>query len=252
MTTTARRVEILGVPVDVLDRSELLDRVDSMIAGGTASTISYVNVHVLDQSGNERDLRSFLNEVDLCYCDGKGVMLAARILGQRLPERMTGADWIWDLARRAEGSWRICWVGGEPGSTAEAARVLKQQHPALEIVAHHGYHPKLGPENASFIQQINDTRADIVLVGMGSPLQERWVRANRAAIAAPVVWCLGATADFISGRVSRGPQWLYERQEWLARLVVDPRRLWRRYLLGNGRVMGRVLVAATRRRLHRP
>ncbi len=251
MSHAKPRVEILGVPVDVLDRDGLLDRIATMIEAGRPTTVSYVNVHVLDQSGRHRDLVGFLNDVELCYCDGKGVMLAAQLLGQHLPERMTGADWIWDLAARAEGRWRICWVGGEPGSTAEAAAVLQQRHPGLEIVPHHGYHPKEGPENDAFIEQINAAKADIVLVGMGTPLQERWVRDNRHAMTAPVVWCLGATADFVSGRVSRGPQWLYDRQEWLARLFVDPRRLWKRYLLGNGRVIARVLASSTRRKLLR-
>jgi N-acetylglucosaminyldiphosphoundecaprenol N-acetyl-beta-D-mannosaminyltransferase len=245
------RIDLLGVPIDVLTRAELMARVAQLVARGQPATVAYVNVHVLDRVGLHKDLLPFFQGLDLCYCDGKGVVLAARLQGDHLPERMTGADWIWDLAARAEAEgWRLCWIGSEPGVTAEAAAVLQRRHPGLEIVAHHGYHPKEGPENTDFIQQINDAGADIVLVGMGTPTQERWVRANRVAIDAPVVWCLGATADFISGRVSRGPRWLYERQEWLARLVVDPGRLWQRYLLGNSRVMARALVAATRRRLH--
>ena len=71
--------------------------------------------------------------------------------------------------------------------------------------------------------------------------------AHRGAIAAPVVWVTGATADFVSGKVSRGPAWLHDRQEWLARLLVDPRRLWRRYLLGNTVFLGRIARARLRR-----
>jgi N-acetylglucosaminyldiphosphoundecaprenol N-acetyl-beta-D-mannosaminyltransferase len=242
------RIDLLGVPVDVLTRGALLDRVADLVAARGQATVGYVNVHVLDQCARNPDLAPFLRDLDVCYCDGKGAVLAARILGERLPERMTGADWIWDLAARAEGRWRLCWVGGEPGVTEEAARALRARHPALQVVAHHGFHPKEGPENDAFVAELNAAEADIVLVGMGTPVQERWVGANRAALRAPVVWCLGATADFVSGRVSRGPRWLYDRQEWLARLVADPRRLWRRYLLGNARVMARACAAATRRR----
>jgi N-acetylglucosaminyldiphosphoundecaprenol N-acetyl-beta-D-mannosaminyltransferase len=245
------RIELLGVPIDVLTRDQLLRRVARLVERGERATVAYVNVHVLDRLGKHKDLLPFFQGLDLCYCDGQGVVLAARLAGDRLPERMTGADWIWDLAAQAEDRWRICWIGSEPGVTAEAAAVLQQRHPRLEIVAHHGYHPKHGPENLAFIERVNEAKADIVLVGMGTPAQERWVAANRERMDAPVVWCLGATADFISGRVSRGPRWLYDRQEWLARLVVDPKRLWQRYLLGNGRVMARALLAATRRRLRR-
>ena len=247
----AGRVELLGVPVDVLTRADLLVRIEALVQLQAKSTVGYVNMHVLDQLGAHPDLLPFFRGLDLCYCDGKGVVLAARLQGDHLPERMTGADWIWDLAAQAEGRWRLCWSGSEPGVTEQAAAVLQARHPGLEIVAHHGYHPKQGPGNASFIRQVNQAQADIVLVGMGTPLQERWVLANRASLEAPVVWTLGATADFVSGRVDRGPQWLYERQEWLARLWVDPQRLWQRYLLGNARVMARVLAASTRRRLRR-
>jgi N-acetylglucosaminyldiphosphoundecaprenol N-acetyl-beta-D-mannosaminyltransferase len=246
-----RRVELLGVPIDVLTREQLIERVGWFIERGRPATVSYVNMHVLDRVGKHPDLLDFFRDLDLCYCDGKGVVLAARMQGENLPERMTGADWIWDLAARAEGRWRIAWIGGEPGVTAQAAAVLQQRHPGLEIVPFHGYHPKQGPENETFIHHVNLSNADIVLVGMGTPVQERWVQRNRAALEAPVVWCLGATADFVSGRVDRGPAWLYERQEWLARLWVDPQRLWRRYLLGNTRVMARVLVSSTLRRLRR-
>lgn len=243
------RVEVLGVPVDVLTRAELMPRVAALFDLGRPATVGYVNVHVLDQCARHPDLVVFLRGLDLCYCDGKGVILAARILGQQLPERMTGADWIEDLAAFAEGRWRIAWIGGEAGVAAEAARVLTVRHPRLQIVPFHGFHPKEGPGNQALLDAVNATQADLVLVGMGTPLQERWVAANRARLQAPVVWCLGATADFVAGTVPRGPRWLVARQEWVARLLADPRRLWRRYLLGNTRVMGRALAAATRRRL---
>ena len=76
---------------------------------------------------------------------------------------------------------------------------------------------------------------------MGTPTQEHWVQEHRGALKAPVVWCLGATADFVSGQTSRGPQWLHDNAEWLARLLTEPGRLWRRYLLGNPLYLARVL-----------
>jgi N-acetylglucosaminyldiphosphoundecaprenol N-acetyl-beta-D-mannosaminyltransferase len=134
----------------------------------------------------------------------------------------------------------VAWVAGEPGVVEAAASHLQARHPALHIDAFHGFHPKEGSENLALIARVNAARPDILLVGMGTPLQERWVLENRPRLQVPVVWCLGATADFVSGKVPRGPELLLG-QEWLARLVVDPKRLWRRYLLGNWRVMGRAL-----------
>lgn len=228
-----QRIEILGVGVDPVDKDALFSTVAEYIEQKQTRTIAYVNIHVLNSAVHDLALQHFLKQADLCYCDGSGVRLGARLLGKTLPERMTGADWIHDLAALAAGRWRIFWLGGAPGITAKAAQTLQTAHPNLHIDTDHGYYPKDGPENDALIARINAAHPDIVLVGMGTPLQEAWVMAHRHRLQAPVVWVLGATADFISGSVSRGPRVLYQNQEWLARLITEPRRLWRRYLIGN-------------------
>ena len=156
---------------------------------------------------------------------------------------MTGADWIWDLCELAEGKWRIYWIGGEPTVANTAANQLTAHFPNLEIATNHGFHPKTGVANQLIISAINEFKPDIVLVGMGSPTQEEWVHHNRDKIDAPVVWTVGATADYLAGVQSRqGPRWLLDNHEWVARLWSDPRRLWRRYLLGNPAFIARVLL----------
>lgn len=241
------RVDVLGLPVDRIDRRALLDRVGAAVAARQRLTVAYLNVHVVHQAARHADLAAFLRGCDLVYADGGGVVWASRHLGDPLPERMTGADWIEDFARRAarEG-WRVGWIGGAYGVTAQAARALQTRHPRLRSVwTGHGY-PRGDRGDAALIDTLNAAKLDVLLVGMGTPVQERWVAARRDRLDVPVVWCLGATADFVSGRVSRGPRWLFQRQEWLARLIVDPLRLWRRYLLGNPRFVWRVLRAKRR------
>jgi N-acetylglucosaminyldiphosphoundecaprenol N-acetyl-beta-D-mannosaminyltransferase len=236
-------VEILGIGVDPIPAEALLDRVAHLVAGEKA-TVAYANVHVLNTAVADGELRTFLQGVDLCYCDGNGVKLGARILGADIPARMTGADWIWDLAARAVAEdWRIHWIGGAPGVTAAAARALCEVHPELQITTDHGFHAREGDADIACVARINEAEPHIVLVGMGTPTQEAWVAQRRARIAAPVVWCLGATADFISGAVPRvGPAWLVQRHEWLSRLMADPLRLWKRYLLGNTAFLWRIAM----------
>ena len=248
------RVDVLGVGVDALTWPELLAAVSAAIATGGPSTVAYANVHVLNVAQRDAALRAFLNAADICYCDGNGVVLGSRLLGQPLPGRMTGADWIWLLAAAAsEAGWRIHWIGGEPGVTAAAAAALRARFPALSVSTDHGFHARAGVDNDACLARLNRARPHIVLVGMGTPIQERWVADNRGRMDAPVVWCLGATADFVSGRVRRpGPAWLVEHHEWLSRLIADPRRLWRRYLLGNGRFLLRVARQRTRAGLRVP
>ncbi|MCB9777304.1 MAG: WecB/TagA/CpsF family glycosyltransferase [Alphaproteobacteria bacterium] len=248
-TAEPSTVDVLGVHVHPLSWDDLLERVGAAIAAGERRTVAYANVHVLNTAARDGGLTRFLNGVDLCFCDGNGVRAGARLLGADLPHRMTGADWIWDLAARAEAEgWRIYWIGGAPGVTEDAAAVLRSRHPGLQLATDHGYHPRTGPEDAASIERINAFAPDIVLVGMGTPTQEYWVDARRDRIDAPVVWCLGATADFLAGRTPRGPRWFTDRAEWVGRLIAEPGRLWKRYLLGNPLFMARVLA----QRLGRP
>jgi N-acetylglucosaminyldiphosphoundecaprenol N-acetyl-beta-D-mannosaminyltransferase len=166
------------------------------------------------------------------------------LLGHHLPPRLTGADFIWDLAARcAADGLRLYWLGGEPGVARAACARLQHRLPGLAVAgSHHGMFTKTGPAGRRVLGRIEATRPDVLLVGMGSPVQELWVDRHRDRLAAPVVWCIGATADFIVGRQMRGPRWMLDHGlEWLARLASDPRRLFKRYALGNPRFIARVL-----------
>ena len=245
------RVFIQGVGVDPLDVGGLLGWVEAFIDQETCATISYLNVHVCNLAARNPQLHRFLVTSTLCYCDGIGVALGLRALGHAIPGRMTGADWIHDLcARAASNGWRIAWIGSQPGVTARAARVLRQRHKGLNIVwTDHGYRTHAEDVDRQ-ITALNQSKPDILLVGMGTPTQEAWVDAHREAIEAPVVWCLGATADIISGHRRRGPRQLHQNQEWVARLLMEPRLMWKRYLIGNPRFVLRVLRERLRGGLH--
>ncbi len=238
---------VLGVGLDPVDRLGLLRAVDGLVdahaVDGRTRVVAYANVHVLNTACRDPGLREFLNAADLCYCDGNGVVLGARWLGQHLPERMTGADWIWDLAALCEGRRKIFWLGGRPGVTAMAALKLRERCPRLAIDTDHGYHDRYEP----VVDRINQSGAHVLLVGMGTPVQEHWLSRQLPALRVPVAWVTGATADFVSGTVSRGPSWLHQDYEWVARLVTEPRRLWKRYLLGNGAFAFRIARDAARR-----
>ena len=235
------QVRVLGVDIDPVERKTMIPSVVALHEAGTPATISYVNAHVLNQVQKHAVLRDFLTTADLVYCDGNGVRLGARLLGQTIPARMTGADWIWDLAAHAEGRWRIYWIGGKAGVAAQAAATLQARHPRLSIQTDHGFHDRTGHADAASIRRINAYEPDILLVGMGTPEQERWVHERRHKLNVPIVWCLGATADGLAGLEKRGPRWLVDRAEWVFRLGQNPALLWRRYLIGNPMFMARIL-----------
>jgi N-acetylglucosaminyldiphosphoundecaprenol N-acetyl-beta-D-mannosaminyltransferase len=216
-------------------------------------TLFYANVHCINVARHDASYRDIVRGADLVYCDGTGVQLGALLAGQQAPERMTGADWIDDLCQLAvrEGL-SLFLLGGAAGSADDAARALRHRYPGLQIA---GVAPGYDVTREA-IDRVNRVQPDILLVGMGTPRQEKWIHAHRAELHPPVVWAVGALFDFVSGRIPRGPRLLTEHGfEWLCRLVAEPRKLWRRYLIGNPLFLWAVIreyrLSRLQQRLHR-
>ena len=162
------RLDLLGLPVHALDLPALLTRVDEMVASGGRFTIGYANVHTINQAMEHASVAEFMRRADVIYCDGNGIRLGAALLGNRLPRRMTGADWIWDLGGHcAARGHHMFWLGGQEGVTARAAVNLQRANPGLEIAGTwHGYFDKEGSGSQEVVDRINDSRPPVVLVGM--------------------------------------------------------------------------------------
>jgi N-acetylglucosaminyldiphosphoundecaprenol N-acetyl-beta-D-mannosaminyltransferase len=242
---------IFDIGVQTSPPAELLRRILSFAEDGRRRRVSYVNAHVLNQSFSNPDLRRALQGSDLVYCDGYGVRLAAKLIGLPVPHRMTGADWIWGAAALCEQSRRSVYLlGSEPGSSAEAAAALRRWYPRLDVQGtHHGYFEIGSPHSERVLEDIAEHRPDILLVGMGTPQQELWVDRYVDRLEAGVIWTVGALFDYLSGRMPRAPHWIADHGfEWIFRLVVEPRRMWRRYLLGNPAFLWRVWGERRRRR----
>jgi N-acetylglucosaminyldiphosphoundecaprenol N-acetyl-beta-D-mannosaminyltransferase len=239
-------VNVLGVDIDPVTVEELHAGIKRLVESGERGTVLNANANCLNLLYDDAALRGFFAGADLVFCDGWGVMLAARLLGRRIPERITYADWAWRLAAfaRAEGL-SLFLLGAEPGVAERAAQKLRMRHPGLEISGvEHGYFDLRpgSPENETVVREVNAARPDILIVGLGMPLQERWLMENRHEIEAGVALTGGAVFDYVSGGLRRGPRLLTDNGfEWLARLLVEPRRLWRRYLIGNPLFLLRVL-----------
>jgi N-acetylglucosaminyldiphosphoundecaprenol N-acetyl-beta-D-mannosaminyltransferase len=241
---------IFDIPIDLGQPEELMQRITSWVGdGGRTRQVMYVNAHVLNQSREYPELRNALEDADLVYCDGYGVRLAAKALDVEIPHRMTGADWIWDLATLCERSGQSLYLlGSEPGVTREAAERLSARYPRLSVAgSHHGYFEIGSPHDDRVVEDINARQPDMVLVGMGTPRQELWVEHNAPRLNASVVWTVGALFDYVSGRVPRAPHWLADNGlEWIFRLAIEPQRMWRRYLLGNPVFISRVFQSVKR------
>ncbi len=238
-------LEILGVRVHMLTVEQLLALVARHATEGGKTVIAHVNVHGLNIACELPWYRVFLNQADVVFCDGFGVLLGARILGYRTraEHRMTCPDWIESLGHTcAEYNLSLFLLGGRPGVAEAAAAKLEAAAPGLRVAAHHGYFEKTGTANDAVVARINEFRPHVLYVGMGMPLQEQWIAANKERVDARVFLPLGACLDFYAGYVRRAPLWMTDHGlEWLGRLFIERRRLWRRYVVGNPKFVWRVI-----------
>jgi N-acetylglucosaminyldiphosphoundecaprenol N-acetyl-beta-D-mannosaminyltransferase len=240
------RVDVLGVPVDPVTVDELHQRIRTFVQTGARATVLHANVHAVNLACRHAWLARIFREADLVFCDGAGVQFGARLLGRRLPARITYADWMWQLAAWCEAQdLSLFLLGARPGVADQAAARLRARHPRLRIVGtHHGFFDKSpgSAETLDVIARLNAARPDLVIVGFGMPLQEQWTHAHRARIDAPVVLTGGAAFDYVSGRLRRAPTWMTNHGlEWLGRLAIEPHRLMGRYVAGNPLFLARVL-----------
>jgi N-acetylglucosaminyldiphosphoundecaprenol N-acetyl-beta-D-mannosaminyltransferase len=240
---------LFDIPIDLAHPADVLQTIIAWAAEEKTRRVMYVNAHVVNQARVTPGLAEALRTADLVYCDGYGVRLAARVLGSPVPHRMTGADWIWALARLCElGGHRLYLLGSEPPLAHEAASRLRRRCPQLDVCgAHHGFFDLDSPHNQRVIEDINEHRPRIVLVGMGTPKQELWVDRYGSQLEGAVVWTVGSLFDYVSGHMPRAPRWLADNGlEWIFRFAIEPHRMWRRYLLGNPVFLRRVLNESKR------
>jgi N-acetylglucosaminyldiphosphoundecaprenol N-acetyl-beta-D-mannosaminyltransferase len=238
-------VSLLGTRFHKLTVGQLIESTVRSAKLEKKTVIGNVNIKAMNLACELAWYRNFLNNCDLVFCDGMGVILGARILGHSVQSahRMTAPDYIEDLALACEREGvSLFLLAGQPGVVDKAIAKLLSIAPRLRIDGHHGYFDKYGPRNDSVIEKINRFKPGVLYIGFGMPLQERWILDNFNSVEARVFLPLGACLDFYTNTVCRGPRWMTDMGlEWLTRLFVEPQRLWERYILGNPLFFSRVL-----------
>ena len=235
-------IEILGIPFARLDAAAALDEVERLYERDEPAMVAHANVHTVNLASEDRGYRDILRTADIVLNDGKGVMLAARLLGKRFPDDLNGNFFSpLVLQRAATRGWKVYFLGAQPGVADQAATVLREKIPGLEIVGVRDGHFSVEEEEA-IVADIRTSGAGVVMVGMGNPLQERWLHRRLRDTGAPLGVGVGAFFDFQTGHIRRAPMWMQRLGiEWVHRLVKEPRRMWKRYLVGNPRFIFRVL-----------
>lgn len=238
-------IKLLGIQIHPVEIGEVHAFIGAVITRQTKALVLNVNINCMNLTFRNPWLKELLNEAQLVFCDGDGVRWGAKLLGLRVPPKITYDRWIWQLAEFCEkNKFRIFFLGGRPGVAGAAADRLKGRYPSLEIAGvQDGYFAKEGEENEKVIEAINRVRPDILVVGFGMPLQEKWLSQNWLRLDARVFLTGGAVFDYVSGRARRAPQWMIQNHlEWLFRWLQEPRRLFSRYALGIPSFFFRILL----------
>jgi len=240
------RVNILGVGISAIDMQMALSAIEDWIAEREAHYVCVTPVHSLMECHRDPNLRRIFNVSGLTTPDGMPLVWLSRLKGFRHVDRVYGPDLMLTLCERsAARGYRHFFYGGAEGVPEQLAAVLQERFPGLQVVGTYSppFRPLAPEEDKQAVKMINKADPDIVWVGLGSPKQERWMAAHVCALTAPVLIGVGAAFDFHSGRKPQSPRWMQRSGlEWLFRLLTEPRRLWRRYLINNPLFVALVLL----------
>lgn len=235
-------LQMLDVPVAALDVEQALTEVGTLLDADGPALITFVNAHSLNVAWRDMTYRQVLRQADMVLNDGSGLAIAARLRGTRFPANLNGTDFTPRVLRLAAAcDLAVYLLGGLDGVAAEAARRLTAAIPRLRIVGHH--HGFLDSRSTPVVlRQIRDSGAQVLLTGMGNPTQELWLHEHLLATGARVGIAVGAFLDFAAHAAPRAPKWMRTAGlEWIYRLLREPHRLSRRYLIGNPLFLFRVL-----------
>jgi N-acetylglucosaminyldiphosphoundecaprenol N-acetyl-beta-D-mannosaminyltransferase len=229
-----RTIVLFGIPFHDLTMAETLERIDQLIERRAPAYLVTANLDFAAQASEDVELQRILVEAELVLCDGTPLVWASRLTGKPLRERVAGSDLVPRLAAHAEKmGYRIFLLGGEISSLRGAAENLQRRYPGLPPV--HYYSPPFAPlhefDNRQIVDEIRKDRPDILLVAFGCPKQEKWIYMHYRKLGVPCCIGVGATIDFLAGKVSRAPAWMARMGlEWVYRMCQEPRRLAGRYM----------------------
>ena len=229
------RSRLFGIRVDLPTLDGAVTALLEAAAQGTRARVVFLNAHCVNVAFRDWAYWHALEQATHRFADGAGMRLAARVAGRAYIDNVNGTDLFPLLCERAAQSGTALYLlGAEPGVADETARRMTARYPGLVIAGTSDGFGQRHPSERELLRAIDQSGAQIVLVALGVPLQEKWIMQNAPKLRAPVVMEVGGLFDFYSGRRLRAPLWLRRiGLEWSWRLALEPKRLWRRYLIGN-------------------
>lgn len=232
-----QRFDVLGVAVSSIDMAAAVRTVDEWIKTGTPNYVTVTGVHGVMESQRDPDVRKIHNEAGMVTPDGMPLVWLGRLSGHKNVRRVYGPDLMLAICERSVAAgYRHFLYGGSYGLPERLKAKLEARFAGLNVVGTYSppFRPLTDEEDDHVVDMINDTKADIVWVGLSTPKQERWMAQHFGRLEASVMIGVGAAFDFNAGLKKRAPAWMQRNGlEWFFRLCSEPRRLWRRYLWAN-------------------
>ncbi len=238
------RVQFGKIYAHVLTQAEAIDRIVNRALLGLGGYVVTPNVDHICIAHDEPRLREAYDDAFLALADGQPLLWMAKARGKSLPEKVSGSDLIVPLlTKAAEKGLRTYFLGATLDVCAEAAEKLRAAIPGLQIVGWSSpmYNPDVAvtDEVRAALADLVSAKPDLVLIALGNPKQEYLLHDFRSQFHPAVGLAIGASLDFIAGRVDRAPAWMSEKGlEWAYRLYREPKRLWRRYLIRDRAILG--------------
>lgn len=232
-----RTADVIGTRISAAPLARVVDELERRLAERDRTYVCFANAHLTSTARRDEDTARALGGAGMVLADGAPVAWAIGLLTGDRAERVAGADVFDELCRRSPAqSHRHFFLGSTCETLARMQSAVEERFAGIEICG--TYSPPFGPalfgELPAIAQRVNEARPDVVWVGLGAPRQEQWMQAARPLIDAPLLLGVGAVFEFAAGTKRRAPRWLQRAGlEWTHRLLLEPRRLGRRYLVTN-------------------
>lgn len=228
------RIDFLNTYVDVLTMKETLDTIEKYVKEKRCIQHVVINASKINLMQKDDELTKIVNGCPLINADGQSIVWASKFLGHPLPERVTGIDIFTKLIEiSAKKGYRPYFFGATEEVVQEVIRKFKDYYPNLNIAGYRNGYFK-DSESIKIAEDIGKSGADILFVAFSSPKKEYWIKEYMEIMKVPFVMGVGGSFDIIAGKTSRAPKWMQKfGLEWFFRFIQEPRRMWKRYIVGN-------------------
>lgn len=234
-----QRYKILNTYVNAVSMKETIKQVDMIIQNGKPTQHVVINASKVNLMETDLELRKIVNSCPLINADGASIVWAAKKLGIPLKQRVTGIDLFMNLITVAnDKGYKIYLLGAKEEIIIKVNAIFKEKYPNLQIVGYrNGYFTE--SEEPEIVKNISESNADMMFVAFSSPKKEYWINKYIDQLNVPFVMGVGGSFDVVAGATGRAPKWMQEHGlEWFYRFIQEPRRMWKRYIIGNVKFIG--------------